>query len=105
MSARNQERRPHKAPQARTARLRFPNWTRFSCRMMQVAFFDNACLQPLVDHSPDHAVRDPLVEKAAQMAVWNRNTYEYRYPAPRRASAPRWHHVTYAGPDGPGLKP
>src|SRR3954451_24062690 len=30
MSARNQERRPHKAPQARTARLRFPNWTRFN---------------------------------------------------------------------------
>src|SRR4051812_41935925 len=32
MSARNQERRPHKAPQARTARLRFPNWTRFRLR-------------------------------------------------------------------------
>jgi hypothetical protein len=29
MSARNQEKRPYAAPQVRTVRLRFPNWTRF----------------------------------------------------------------------------
>src|SRR5690349_5402650 len=30
MSAHNQEKRPYTTPQMRAARLRFPNWTRFS---------------------------------------------------------------------------
>src|SRR3954453_11983010 len=37
--------------------------------MTQQAIFDDPCLKPLVDHPPDHTIRDSSVEESAQVAV------------------------------------
>ena len=38
----------------------------------QEPIFQDACFQPLVDHSPDYAVCHSLVEDGTQLGVWNK---------------------------------
>jgi hypothetical protein len=41
---------------------------------VQVSCFQDSCIQPFVDHSPDNTIRDPLVEDFAKVRV--RDTIE-----------------------------
>src|SRR5215471_18317303 len=40
-------------------------------REVQVSCFQDPCIQPFVDHSPDDTIRDSLVKDFAKMGVWN----------------------------------
>jgi hypothetical protein len=41
-------------------------WGSFS-REVQVSCFQDSCIQPFVDHSPDDTIRDSLVKDFAQV--------------------------------------
>ena len=38
-------------------------------RAVQMSVFKDTGSQPLIDHPPDHTIRDPLVEKRPQVSV------------------------------------